>query len=74
MDRGAWWVVVHSVSKSPTRMKQLSMHVCKPPASQFCGPEEQASLRALLVVDVGHKFSLAPSLGYIVLLLRPQGS
>ena len=26
MDRGAWWAVVHGVSKSQTRLKQLSMH------------------------------------------------
>ena len=27
MDRGAWWVIVHSVAKSWTRLKRLSMHV-----------------------------------------------
>ena len=26
MDKGAWWVVVHSVTKSQTQLKQLSMH------------------------------------------------
>ena len=26
MDRGAWWAVVHGVTKSPTRLKQRSMH------------------------------------------------
>ena len=26
MDRGAWWVTVHSISKSQTQMKQLSRH------------------------------------------------
>ena len=26
MDRGAWWVTVHKVTKSRTRLKQLSMH------------------------------------------------
>ena len=26
MDRGAWWATVHGVSKSQTRLKQLSMH------------------------------------------------
>ena len=26
MDRGAWWATVHWVAKSPTRLKQLSMH------------------------------------------------
>ena len=26
MDRGAWWAAVHRVSKSRTRLKQLSMH------------------------------------------------
>ena len=28
MDRGAWRAMVHSVAKSPTRRKQLSMHAC----------------------------------------------
>ena len=27
MDRGAWWIIVHQVAKSQTRLKQLSMHV-----------------------------------------------
>ena len=26
MDRGAWWIIVHQVAKSQTRLKQLSMH------------------------------------------------
>ena len=26
MDRGAWWVRVHRVTKSQTRLKQLSTH------------------------------------------------
>ena len=26
MDRGAWWVIVRSVAKSRTRLKQLSTH------------------------------------------------
>ena len=26
MDRGAWWVTVHGVTKSRTQLKQLSMH------------------------------------------------
>ena len=26
MDRGAWWATVHRVTKSWTRLKQLSMH------------------------------------------------
>ena len=29
MDRGAWWAMVHSVSKSQTRLKPLSMPSCK---------------------------------------------
>ena len=28
MDRGTWWVIVPRVTKSWTRLKQLSMHVC----------------------------------------------
>ena len=28
MDRGAWWATVHSVTKSQTQLKQLSMHAC----------------------------------------------
>ena len=27
MDGGAWWVTVHSVAKSRTRLEQLSTHV-----------------------------------------------
>ena len=26
VDRGAWWATVHRVTKSPTRLKRLSMH------------------------------------------------
>ena len=26
MDRGAWWATVHGVTKSQTRLKQLSTH------------------------------------------------
>ena len=26
MDRGAWWAVVHGVTKSWTRLKRLNMH------------------------------------------------
>ena len=29
MDRGAWCAVVHRVTKSQTRVKQLSMYACK---------------------------------------------
>jgi len=29
MDRGAWWATVHSVAKSLTQLKQLSMHLRK---------------------------------------------
>ena len=25
-DRGAWWATAHGVTKSQTRLKQLSMH------------------------------------------------
>ena len=28
MDREAWWVTVHSVAKSRTRLKQMSMYAC----------------------------------------------
>ena len=27
-DRGAWWVTVHRVAKSWTRLKQLGLHAC----------------------------------------------
>ena len=29
MDRGDWWATVHSVAKSLTQLKQLSMHIRK---------------------------------------------
>ena len=28
VDRGAWWVAVHRVAQSWTRLKRLSMHAC----------------------------------------------
>ena len=28
VDRGAWWVAVHGVAQSRTRLKRLSMHAC----------------------------------------------
>ena len=28
MDRGAWWATVHRVTKSWTRLRQLTMYVC----------------------------------------------
>ena len=28
MDRGAWWAIVHGVTKSRTRLKQLNTHAC----------------------------------------------
>ena len=31
MDRGAWWATVHGVTKSQTRLKQLSMHALRSP-------------------------------------------
>ena len=35
-DRGAWWVTVHRVAKSWTRLKQLStaQHACQRPMSR----------------------------------------
>ena len=30
MDRGVWWATVHGVTKSRTRLKQLSTHTCTP--------------------------------------------
>ena len=29
MDKGAWWATVHGVTKSQTRLKQLSMQTCR---------------------------------------------
>ena len=29
MDRGTWWATVHGVTKSGTRLKQLSTHTLK---------------------------------------------
>ena len=28
MDGGAWWAIVHRVTKSRTRLNQLSIHEC----------------------------------------------
>ena len=28
MDRGAWWAVIHRVTKSQTRLKRCSAHNC----------------------------------------------
>ena len=40
MDRGAWQATVHGVSKSQTRLKWLSMHVCRPKTAQYGVNEE----------------------------------
>ena len=29
MDRRAWWATVHRFTKSRTRLKRLSTHICK---------------------------------------------
>ena len=29
MDRGAWWAIVHSIAKSRTQLKRLSIHYLK---------------------------------------------
>jgi len=34
MDRGAWWTMVHGVTKRRTQLKQLSMHPLKGPGTQ----------------------------------------
>ena len=31
MDRGTWWATIHRVTKSRTRLKQLSTHACGKP-------------------------------------------
>ena len=28
LDRGAWWAIVHGVTKSQTQLKQLRSHIC----------------------------------------------
>ena len=33
LDRGAWWATVHRVTKSQTRLKELSTHACSNPQS-----------------------------------------
>ena len=38
MDRGAWWVTVHAVTKSQTRLKRFSMHT---PSSEKPGNQEE---------------------------------
>ena len=30
MDRGPWWAIVHRVTQSWTRLKQLMTHACTP--------------------------------------------
>ena len=30
MERGAWWAIIHKVTKSQTRLKQLSVRTCIP--------------------------------------------
>ena len=42
MDRGAWQATVHSVAKSRTRLKQLSMHT-----SQWSGDEDSVLPHAM---------------------------
>ena len=36
MDRGAWWAIVHRVTKSQTRLKQLSISMSKSGTDKFC--------------------------------------
>ena len=35
MDRGAWWAIVHRVTKSQTQLKQLSIHAHKTVVNRF---------------------------------------
>ena len=59
MDRGAWWVTVHGVEKSRTRLKQLSIEKYKdfqldsqraetPSLQKMCEPHNSPG-RALVV-------------------------
>ena len=36
MDRGAWWAIIHGVTKSQTRLKLLSMHSHAKWQEYFC--------------------------------------
>ena len=40
MDRGAWWYMVHRVTKSRTRLKQLSMYAEAHLLGQVGGPSQ----------------------------------
>ena len=45
MDRGVWWAMVQRVTKSQTRLKQLSTHACIPIMSFIVGKIMPLSLR-----------------------------
>ena len=40
MDRGAWWATVHGVTKSWTRLKQLSIHALDLDSNPFSAPDK----------------------------------
>ena len=56
MDRGAWWPIVHGVTKSRTQLKRLSMHAQTHMVSFSPEPglKRPGGLRAL-EGGVGHK-------------------
>ena len=49
MDRGAWQATVHGVTKSWTRVKQLSMHACTHGA--FKSSEDRGLCLSLILVQ-----------------------
>ena len=55
-DRGAWWAMVHRVTKCWTQLKQLSMHACTPMLTCFpSGSESKESVRAVSESPVGQE-------------------
>ena len=38
-DRGAWWAIVHRVTKSRTQLKRLSMHTHSYPSALIVGTQ-----------------------------------
>ena len=46
MDRGAWWAMVHRVTKSRTRLKQLSMHAGAHLLGQVGGPGQARGINS----------------------------
>ena len=61
MDRGAWWVTVHGIAKSQTKLKRLSTHSAHS-GVHTCGASLSSRPSPLLGTAWGPQTTLAMSL------------